>query len=62
MKFGAVNASQQRYLTWINGVRSVPTIKVFGREKANSSVYNGDDNAKDLINFIDNYAAKHDYN
>ena len=61
VKFGAVDARAERYLTWISGVKKVPTVKVFGRDKANSSAFVGKREAAELMSFIDEYCQANDY-
>ena len=58
VKFGAVDVGRQRYLAWINGVRSVPTVKCFSRDKSESLSESGMMDSDELEKFIFDKCAK----
>ena len=52
VKFGVVDY-QQRYLKWKYGIKAVPTVKCFGRDKkADPLTYEGPRDSEKLSEFI----------
>ena len=51
INFGTVDCRNQRYLTWKNGVRTVPTIIVFNPKKG-KRVYKGKKNSASLTKWL----------
>ena len=58
MKFGVVDLMENKGLMREYGIRTAPSIKVFGEDKSDPEDYSGGRQASDIVSFINEYATE----